>query len=186
MYQIHRMRNKLFFLILFSFVIAKSQTYPPINIWGVDKDTVEQGDTLTLYFKYDLPTQTPYTTAKLTIFPNFGNGNSDLIWQDSLQNLALYPKDNNGVYSVKLLIKDTYQSGVARIYASNPVTQYIEIFIKQKLTTFIKTDRNDVSIIETFYVNLYGQIIEPINSTPIIKVDKYSDGTIIYKQIVIK
>lgn len=182
----HKMKNKLLFFILLSFSIAKSQTYPSINIWGVDKDTVEQGETLTLFFKYDLPTQTPYTTAKLTIFPNFGNGNSDLIWQDSLQNLPLYPKDSNGVYSVKLLIKDTYQSGVARIYASNPVTPYIEIFIKQKLTTYVSQNKKDIAIIETFYVNLYGQKTEPINSTPIIRVDKYSDGTIIYKQIVIK
>lgn len=178
------MKNKLLFLIMISFSIAKSQTYPSINIWGVDKDTVEQGETLTLFFKYDLPTQTPYTTAKLTIFPNFGNGNSDLIWQDSLQNLSLYTKDNNGVYSVKLLIKDTYQSGVARIYASNPVTQYAEVFIKQKLSTSIRQNKKDVEIVETFYINLYGQIIEPINSTLIIKVDKYSDGTIYSKQIV--
>lgn len=180
------MKNKLLFLILISFSIAKSQTYPSINIWGVDKDTIEQGDTLTLFFKYDLPTQTPYTTAKLTIFPNFGNGNSDLIWQDSLQNLSLYPKDNNGVYSVKLLIKDSYQSGVARIYASNPITQYIEIFIKQKIATSIRQNKKDVEIVETFYVNLYGQKIEPINSIPIIKVDRYSDGAVISKQIVIK
>lgn len=178
------MKTKLTIILLFICAIANAQTYPSINIWGVDKDTIEQGDTLTLFFKYDLPTQTPYTTAKLTIFPNFGNGNSDLIWQDSLQNLELYPKDNNGVYSVKLLIKDTYQSGVARIYASNPVTQYAEVFIKQKLSTSIRQNKKDVEIVETFYINLYGQIIEPINSTLIIKVDKYSDGTIYSKQIV--
>lgn len=182
----HKMKNKLLFFILLSFSIAKSQTYPSINIWGVDKDTVEQCDTLTIFFKYDLPTQTPYTTAKLTIFPNFGNGNSDLIWQDSLQNLPLYPKDNNGVYSVKLLIKDNYQFGIARIYASNIVTQYIEFFIKQKITTDIKQNKKDVAIIKTFYLNLYGQAIEPIKSMPIIMVNRYSDGTIISKQIVIK
>lgn len=180
------MKNKLLFIILLLFSIAKSQTYPSINIWGVDKDTIEQGDTLTIFFKYDLPTQTPYTTAKLTIFPNFGNGISDLIWQDSLQNLPLYPKDSNGVYSVKLLIKDNYQSGIARIYASNIVTQYIEVFIKQNITTDIKQNKKDVAIIETFYLNLYGQTIKPINSTPIIMVNRYSDGTMISKQIVIK
>jgi len=98
------MKTKLTIILLFICAIANAQTYPSINIWGVDKDTIEQGDTLTLFFKYDLPTQTPYTTAKLTIFPNFGNGNSDLIWQDSLQNLSLYTKDSNGVYSVKILI----------------------------------------------------------------------------------
>lgn len=179
------MKTKLTIILLFICAIANAQTYPSINIWGVDKDTIEQGDTLTLFFKYDLPTQTPYTTAKLTIFPNFGNGNSDLFWQDSLQNLPLYPQVN-GVYSVKLKIKDTYDAGIARIYPSNPITRYIEIYIKDKVITSVNYYKKDIEVVETFYLNLYGQIIEPIKSTPIIKVDKYSDGTIYSKQIVIK
>jgi hypothetical protein len=124
-------------LITFS---AFSQNYAKVYIWEVSPDTVYQGDTITVGFKFDEPVQNPkLDTTFMQILD--GSGRTPFVWKDTWQNLYSYPKKEVGfqdsIYIVKIVVTITTQAGDCRVIGRGG--SYLPLYVKAKTATSIKT-----------------------------------------------
>ena len=171
--------KKLFTLCLLIIAInSYSQRYAKVYIWKITPDTVQQGDSVTVNFKYDEPQQTPYIDT--TFMQVYDGINSPIVWQDNWYNLKFYPKVavgiNDSVCQVRIKVPITTRAGVCKLYGRGG--DFMQFVVKTKVATAIIDKRNTGKIISTRYFGLNGnEYLEPLNNQLMIKVELFEDGS---------
>lgn len=171
--------RKLFTLaLILSAISGYSQRYAKVYIWKITPDTVQQGDSITVNFKYDEPQQTPYIDS--TFMQVYDGINSPIVWQDNWINLKNYPKVavgiNDSVCQVRIKVPITTRAGVCKLYGRGG--DYMEFVVKAKVATAVINNRNTGKIISTRYFGLNGnEYTEPISNQLMIKIEQHEDGS---------
>jgi len=162
------MKTTITTLLLLITLIGKSQTYPKINIWTLEKDTVYAGDSLWLGVKV-VPPSVPTNTYSLfqIQLPNY-----DIIWTGNYQTILTCP---TYTYNVKDILYKKYITiptfatlGNNKIYASGGSNKAIYIKSKQ-----VATSIEDVSV---KYYDIYGKEKPSLSEGLTIMITTYSNG----------
>lgn len=164
------MKTTITILLLLITLISKSQNYPKLPIWELEKDTVNIGDSVYVGFKIVPPAITTNTYCAFQIqYPNF-----DIIWSgnyNNLYNLPTYQIGSNTVYKMYLRIPSYASLGNNKIYSSGGYS--IDIYIKDNVTKLIEYSNN--SVIDVKYYDIYGKE-KPSKEGLTIMITTYSNG----------
>jgi hypothetical protein len=161
-------------LLLLITLIGKSQNYPKINIWTLEKDTVYAGDSLWLGVKV-VPPSVPTNTYSLfqIQLPNY-----DIIWTGNYQTILTCP---TYTYNVKDILYKKYITiptfatlGNNKIYASGGSNKAIYIKSKQVATSIEELTKND--IVSVKYYDIYGKEKPSLSEGLTIMITTYSNG----------
>jgi len=170
-------------LLLLITLIGKSQNYPKINIWTLEKDTVYAGDSLWLGVKV-VPPSVPTNTYSLfqIQLPNF-----DIIWSGNYQTILNCP---TYTYNVKDILYKKYITiptfatlGNNKIYASGGSSKAIYIKSKQVATSIEELTKND--IVSVKYYDIYGKEKPSYNEGLTIVITTYSNGYQIKQKVIL-